>query len=82
MTVRAVVKILVVDDDAAVRYAVVRLLSSAGYRALEAADGTIALELMQREQPSVMILDASMPGLSGLATLDQLRRHIDARARG
>lgn len=66
-------KILVVDDDAAIRYAVVGLLFSAGYQPLEAADGTMALELMRRERPSVTILDVNMPGVGGLEALDRLR---------
>ena len=74
MTTRGGEKILVVDDDAAIRYAVARLLASAGYQPLEAADGTMALELLRRERPDVTILDVDMPGLGGLEALDRLRR--------
>jgi DNA-binding response OmpR family regulator len=74
MTTRVQEKILLVDDDAAIRSAVGRLLLSAGYQPLEAADGAIALELMRREQPAVIILDIEMPGLGGLDALDQLRQ--------
>jgi DNA-binding response OmpR family regulator len=74
MPTPALEKILLVDDDPAIRSAVGRLLSSAGYQPLEAADGATALEILRRDQPRVTILDIEMPGLGGLGALSQLRR--------
>jgi len=67
-------KILVADDDPAIRYAVVRLLTSAGYQTLEASNGALALELMQRDQPTLTVMDLQMPELGGMRALDLLRQ--------
>src|SRR5688572_16031465 len=74
MMTRVCATILVVDDDAAIRDAVARLLISAGYRALEAADSAMALELTRSEQPTLAIIDVDMPGMSGMVALNLLRR--------
>ncbi|MCC7264362.1 MAG: response regulator [Candidatus Latescibacteria bacterium] len=67
--------LLVVDDDQQVRRSVARFLASLGYRVLEAGDGVQGLEVLnqQRGQISLVLLDLSMPGLSGLEVLARLR---------
>jgi sigma-B regulation protein RsbU (phosphoserine phosphatase) len=65
--------ILVVDDDAASRHLLARTLTAAGYRCLVAGSGEEALERVQREPPSLLLLDYDMPGLDGAAVLEQLR---------
>ncbi len=68
--------VLVVDDEPAVRDVVVRYLEQAGYRALEAGDGDGARSLLERESPSLVILDLMLPGIDGLS----LCRWIRARS--
>src|SRR5437763_4580598 len=66
-------QILVVDDDAGSRRILVRTLSSTGYDCRESDSGIEALKLVQREQPSLLLLDFDMPGLNGADVLKRLR---------
>ena len=66
-------KILVVDDDLALRGLVSFALRQAGYLPLEAGDGPQALALFEREQPDLVILDVNLPGQSGFDICRQLR---------
>ncbi|MFZ5826045.1 MAG: response regulator transcription factor [Bacillota bacterium] len=59
-------RILVADDDAAMRQMIAEYLSSEGYRVLPVGDGLQALEIARREKPDVAILDWMMPHMSGL----------------
>jgi CheY-like chemotaxis protein len=68
----AAVDVLVVDDHEAIRKSVSDLLRSAGYRVLEAENGSRALELLAEHRVGAMVLDLRMPGVSGLAVLDAL----------
>jgi DNA-binding NtrC family response regulator len=66
----------VVEDDEGVRWMTRRILVDAGYRVLEAADGTSALELLGRDGAAVqlVITDVVMPGMGGRALADELGR--------
>jgi two-component system cell cycle sensor histidine kinase/response regulator CckA len=70
--------VLVVDDEPTVRRAAARLVSRAGYRALEADGGPAALALVEAEDPAqpidAVLLDLTMPGMTGEETLARLRR--------
>jgi phosphoserine phosphatase RsbU/P len=70
-------QILIVDDDSGSRRLLVRTLSSAGYRCKECASGAEALQLIHREQPSLLLLDFAMPDLDGAEVLKQLRADRD-----
>lgn len=72
----AVPTVLVVDDEPIVRDVVVRYLERDGYRTLEAATGDEARRLLEREPPSLVVLDVMLPGLSGL----ELCRWIRSRS--
>jgi len=65
--------LLVVDDDAAVREFVARTLRLAGYEVLFAEDGEGVPELVLRQHPRLVIMDISMPRVSGIDALRQLR---------
>jgi two-component system, OmpR family, response regulator MprA len=69
------VKILVVDDERAVRESLRRALELEGYEIELAADGREALERLEAEsQPDALILDVLMPGVDGLEVSRRLRR--------
>jgi two-component system response regulator MprA len=68
------VRILVVDDDRAVREALRRALTLAGYEVQCAEDGGGALEQIAAEPPDAVVLDLGMPGLDGLEVCRQVRR--------
>lgn len=67
--------ILLVDDDAAVCWALDQSLTAAGYRCRTAADGRAARRHLQKELPDLVITDVRMPGESGLDLLAWLREH-------
>ncbi len=70
--------VLMVEDDDAVRRFVRKTLEAEGYRVLEAANGSDALGLLDRHQDSVdlVLTDVVMPGMSGRALADQVRRRL------
>jgi CheY-like chemotaxis protein len=71
--------VLVVDDDAATRAAERTLLHDNGFRVVEARDGAEAMEMMQADPPSLVVLDVQMPGVDGPSFARELRmalRHV------
>lgn len=66
-------RILVVDDDHAVREALRRSLTYNGYAVDVAADGAEALEKVAASSPDAMVLDVMMPWVDGLETCRRLR---------
>jgi two-component system, cell cycle response regulator len=72
--------ILVVDDSTAIRRILGRALSAAGYRVVEAADGSAALDACRAEQPDLVLLDIDMPVMDGHATLREMRADPHLRA--
>jgi CheY-like chemotaxis protein len=72
--IRGTETVLVVEDDKALRRAAKRILSTAGYAVIEAADGTEALQVMEgHEGPLHLLLtDVIMPGMSGREAAERL----------
>ncbi|MFE9374434.1 response regulator transcription factor [Streptomyces sp. NPDC006711] len=66
--------VLVVDDDAAVRRSLDRGLRLHGFRVRTADGGPAALAAIARRPPDVLVLDVSMPGMSGIEVCAALRR--------
>ena len=69
--------VLVVDDEPIVRDVVVRYLEREGFTTLEAADGNVARQLIQRHSPSLVVLDVMLPGTDGLELCRWIRRESD-----
>ncbi|MFC7277052.1 response regulator transcription factor [Paractinoplanes rhizophilus] len=67
------VRILVVEDDIAVRDSLARSLRFEGHQVDTAADGVAALDAVRATEPDAMILDVMMPRLDGLQTCRHLR---------
>ncbi len=67
-------RVLIIDDEAAVRKAFGQLLADGGLNSAEAEGGSAALTLLQREEFDLALLDFSMPGLDGLAVLREIRQ--------
>lgn len=65
--------ILVIDDDTAMRRMIGRILTGAGHRAIEAANGYVAVEQFRQEAPSVIIVDILMPDQDGIETIQRIR---------
>ncbi len=68
-------KLLLVEDDAAMRTTLVRSLSRLGWVVDECADGKLALDQWRASEPDVVLLDLTLPGLDGLAVLTQARQN-------
>lgn len=66
-------RILVVDDDRAVRESLRRSLTFNGYTVVTAGDGVEALEKISSERPDAVVLDVMMPRLDGLEVCRRLR---------
>jgi class 3 adenylate cyclase len=66
-------RILVVDDNASNRDLLSRRLQRQGHTVLQAEDGTIALELLEKEGVDLVLLDLMMPGISGYDVLALLK---------
>lgn len=69
---QAAKKVLVVDDEATVRYLLSHVLTHAGYLVEVATDGEAALERIQASRPDLVVLDLMMPGLDGWGVLERL----------
>jgi len=69
-------RILVVDDDPAVRETLVLLLAAAGYETASAGNGFEALQQLKKETPAVLLCDLEMPGMSGYELLSIVRRRF------
>lgn len=70
-------KVLVADDDYAIRNALKRILRSLDCVAVEAADGASALDALSQHDISAAILDLAMPVLSGVEVLRAIRTSAD-----
>ncbi len=65
-------KILVVDDDPAIRRLLTRTLDRAGYVVVEAADGRAALAALAIDKPDLILLDLGLPDRDGVELLPML----------
>jgi len=66
-------RILVVDDEAAIRDSLKMTLEYAGYEFVGAATGQEGLALAERDMPDVVLLDIKMPGMDGMDVLSRLK---------
>jgi CheY-like chemotaxis protein len=66
--------VLVVEDEPLSRDVLTRMLRSRGFRTESVPDGPSCLEWLEENAPALVLLDVSMPGMSGLDVLKCLRR--------
>lgn len=73
--------VLLIDDDMVTREVMATVLTMSGYSVHTANDGAHALDLLDGNGcvPTVILMDAQMPGLSGMELLDKLRTQTQAR---
>lgn len=65
-------KILIVDDERAIRNSLKEILSDEGYEVEVAEDGAKAIEMVDKEKYNVIFCDIKMPGMDGTEVLDKL----------
>jgi two-component system nitrogen regulation response regulator NtrX len=71
-------RVLVIDDESAIRDSLRMTLEYEGYEFIGAATGQEGLVLAERESPDLVLLDVKMPGMDGLEVLDRLRSMNEA----
>lgn len=73
-------QVLIVDDEAFIRVLLVQTmedLKSEGVELLTAADGAIALEMIERHEPDLIFLDVMMPNVSGYEVCRRVKEEYD-----
>ena len=65
--------ILIIDDDAEIRYSLTRVLSSRRWQVVEAASGEQGIAVVKKSPPDLVFLDIRMGGMSGLEALQHIR---------
>src|SRR6185436_17443973 len=65
--------LLLIDDDAAVRQMIRRILLDAGHSVIEAANGAVGLEQLVQSPVDVVLTDIFMPGMEGVETIQHIR---------
>ena len=69
-------KLMLVDDEERFLTTTQKLLAKKGYEALTATSGAAALETLEQKNVHVVILDVKMPGMDGIATLQEIKRQF------
>ncbi len=64
--------ILTIDDEEAIRYSFRDYLEDYNYSVIEAENGERGLELVKQQKPDLILLDLSMPGMSGIDVLKKI----------
>jgi two-component system phosphate regulon response regulator PhoB len=70
-------KILIAEDEDALRLLTRETLASQDAELFEASDGLEALEIARREMPELLLLDVAMPGLTGFEVCEKLKADPD-----
>jgi CheY-like chemotaxis protein len=71
--------VLCVDDSPVIRGLIAKGVTAAGFKVVACASGAQCLVQLDTLEPDVILLDLEMPGMSGLATLEAIRRRFPER---
>jgi FixJ family two-component response regulator len=78
MSDNSLIELLVVDDDDEFRDTMVRRFSRGSFHVVDASNGAAALDLVQRRDFDVGVIDMMMPEMSGIEVLERFRdQHVD-----
>jgi CheY-like chemotaxis protein len=72
-------KILVAEDEQAMREIVVEKLQSGGFNVVQAENGAVAVDMIAKEKPDLLLLDLMMPKIDGFGVLESLRKNPDPK---
>jgi DNA-binding response OmpR family regulator len=67
-------RILIIDDDLAVRHTLTAVLEERGYEVIAAANGQLGIAAFRRERPDLLVTDIVMPVKEGLQTIREIRQ--------
>jgi CheY-like chemotaxis protein len=73
-------RVLVIDDEAALRQTMRRMLESAGHEVIEAENGRLGLEAYRKQPADVVLTDIIMPQKEGIETIRDIRA-VDSKVR-
>ncbi|WP_027408046.1 response regulator [Anoxybacteroides tepidamans] len=66
-------KLLIVDDQYGIRILLNEVFQREGYTTFQAANGVQALEIVQKHQPDLVLLDMKIPGMDGIEILKRIK---------
>ncbi|EDN69552.1 Signal transduction histidine kinase [Beggiatoa sp. PS] len=66
--------VMLIEDDPTTRQMMIRMLQKVGWQVIEAENGEVALQKVQKQQPDLILLDLMMPKMDGFEFLIQLRQ--------
>ncbi|NVM04777.1 MAG: response regulator [Candidatus Helarchaeota archaeon] len=72
-------KVLVVEDELKIRNVVCMYLEKEGFNVLQTDNGVEALSMIEKEKPSLIILDIMLPGLSGLDVCKRIKTNEETK---
>jgi DNA-binding response OmpR family regulator len=72
-------RIIVVDDEFEIRNMLTEFLTGEGYQVIQASNGEEALELVEKEEPQLILLDVKMPGIDGIEVCRRLKEEDKTR---
>jgi two-component system response regulator (stage 0 sporulation protein F) len=67
-------KVLIVDDQNGIRVLLMEVFSNEGYNTFQASNGKLALEIVRKESPDLVLLDMKIPGMDGLDILKHIKQ--------
>ena len=67
-------KILIIDDDSIVRESIADFFEDSGYEVLQCTNGKDGIDTIRKEDPTVILCDLHMPGISGLEVIDIVKK--------
>lgn len=73
-------KVVIIDDEVAIRETIAEILESVGFEVALAGSGAEGLELIARSKPEAVLCDVMMPGMTGIDVLKQMRLHPEVGA--
>lgn len=72
-------KVLIADDEPNIVVSLSFMMKREGYEVIVARDGTEALDAIRRERPTLVLLDAMMPGMTGFEVCEAVRADASVR---
>jgi two-component system response regulator AtoC len=72
-------RILIVDDEKLVRWAIIQKCAEIGYKTMEAENGEEAIRALQNETVDLVLLDVHLPDMSGIEVLEKLKQAGETR---